>query len=68
MVRHLAGIYFYTISLNLFYHRHLIYIVCHLAILNYCLALGLPLNILEFLIEVKIPVIHLLCPNSLPVV
>jgi len=40
---------------NLFYYRHLVYIVYfrHLAILNYCLALGLPPNILEFQIELK---------------
>ena len=40
---------------NLFYYRHLVYIVYfrHLAILNYYLALGLPPNILEFLIELK---------------
>jgi len=39
----------------LFYYRHLVYIVYfrHLAILNYCLALGLPPNILEFQIELK---------------
>ena len=55
---------------NLFYYRHLVYIVYfrHLAILNYCFALGLPPNILEFQIELKIPVIHFLCPSSLPVV
>jgi len=40
---------------NLFYYRHLVYVVYfrHLAILNYCLALGLPPNILEFQIELK---------------
>jgi len=40
---------------NLFYYRHLVYIVYfrHLAILNYCFALGLPPNILEFQIELK---------------
>jgi len=34
---------------TLFYYRHLVYIVYfrHLAILNYCLALGLPPNILD---------------------
>ena len=45
----------------------------HIAILNYCIALGLPPpNILEFQLElkntIKMPVIHLLCPSSLPVV
>ena len=55
---------------NLFYYRHLAYIVYfrHLAILNYCLALGLPPNIIEFQIELKIPVIYLVCPSPLPVV
>ena len=51
------------------YHRHLVYIVYfrQLAILNYCLALGLPPNILEFLLELK-NTSHLLRPNSLPAV
>jgi len=42
-------------SINVFYHRHLVYIVYfrHLAILNYCLALGFPQNKLEFQIELK---------------
>ena len=45
----------HTIFSNLFHYRHLVYIVyfCHLAILNYCLALGLPPNIPEFQIELK---------------
>ena len=38
-----AGIYCHTISSNLFYQRHRVYIIyfCNLVILNYFLALGL---------------------------